>query len=142
MRTVDLTKIAAQAELLRVRRYSRRTAVRAAFGAVAGVFVIAALAAAHVVIVLALPFQPIEAILIVGGGDLVIALVLGLLAMRDQPDQVEIQAQEVKQAALTELRELMALTAVVAPVLRLVGGRKAYGLALAALTAHYLGGRR
>ena len=69
--------------------------MRGAIGAVAGVFAIAALAAAHVAIVLALPFQPIEAVLIVGGGDLVIASVLGLLAMRDQLDAVETQAQEV-----------------------------------------------
>jgi type IV secretory pathway VirB2 component (pilin) len=144
MRTVSLAKVAAQAELLRVRRRGRRTVHRAAYGAVAAVFAIAALAGAHVAIVLALTprFQLLGAVLIVGGGDLVIAVVLGLLAARDAPDAIERQAHEIRQTALGQLGETLALTTVIAPALRLMGGRKTYGLALAALTAHYLGGRR
>ncbi len=144
MRTVSLAKVAAQAEILRLRRQGRRTAHRAAYGVVAGVFAIAALSAGHVAIVLGLMarFQPLVAVLIVGAGDLVLAVVLALVAARDAPDAIEREAQEVRQKALGQLGETLALTTVVAPALRLVGGRKAYGLALAALTAHYLGGRR
>jgi hypothetical protein len=144
MRTASLAKIAAQAELLRVRRRGRRTMHRAAYGAVAGVFAIATLTAAHVAIVLALTrsFELLYAVLIVGGGDLVIAVVLGLVAARDAPDAIEREAHEVRQKALGQLGETLALTTVVAPAARLLGGRKAYGLALAVLTAHYLGGRR
>jgi hypothetical protein len=144
MRTVSLARVAAQAELLRVRRRGRRTVHRAAYGAVAGVFAIATLTAVHAAIVLALTrhFELLYAVLIVGGGDLVIAVVLGLVAARNVPDAIEREAYEVRQKALGQLGETVALTTVVAPMLRLIGGRKAYGLALAALTAHYLGGRR
>ena len=128
MRTVSLAKVAAQAELLRVRRRGRRTMHRAAYGAAAGVFAIATLAAAHVAIVLALTprFQPLYAVLIVGGGDIVIAIVLGLLAARDAPDSIEREAHELRQKALGQLGETLALTTVVTPALRLIGARKTY----------------
>ncbi len=144
MRTVNLAKVAAQAEMLRLRRQGRRTVVRAGYGVVAGVFIVAFLAAAHVAIVLALipQMQPLHAVLIVGAGDLVIGIVLGLLASRDRPDRIEREAMEVKLMALAQLREAMAMTALVGPALRLIGTRKVYGLALAALTARYLGGQR
>jgi hypothetical protein len=144
MRTASLARIAAQAEVLRLRRQGRRAAFRASYGVVAGVFVVGALAAAHVAIVLALlaNFQPIVAVLIVGAGDVVVAVVFGLLAARDRPDAIEREARQVKETALAELGETMALASLVGPVLRLIGTRKVYGLALAALSARYLGGRR
>ena len=45
-------------------------------------------------------------------------------------------------AAQHQMMEAAAMTAVVAPVLRSLGMRKVYGVALAALTARYLTGRR
>ncbi|CAH2604252.1 conserved protein of unknown function [Rhodovastum atsumiense] len=144
MRTVSLARVAAQAEILRLRRQGRRTAIRAALGAVAGIFLIAALAALHVAAVLALVprFEPITAVLIVAGGDVVIMVVLGLLALRDRPDRIEREAEEVKHTALVQLQETVAMAALVGPALRMVGGRKLYGITLAALTARYLGARR
>jgi hypothetical protein len=47
----------------------------------------------------------------------------------------------VRQTAQTQMLEAAALTTLVGPLLRLVGTRKVYGLALAALTARYLGGK-
>jgi len=144
MRTLSLAKVAAQAEMLRLRRQGRRTAFRAAYGLVATIFIIAALAALHVALALwlATQFTPITAVLIVAGGDVVIAVVLGLMAARDTPDRIEREAQEVKEKALAQLGQAMAMTALVGPALRAVGTRKVYGLTLAALTARYLGGRR
>jgi hypothetical protein len=144
MRTVDLAKIAAKAEILRLQRQGRRTGFRIGFAVVAGTFMTAALAAAHVAIVLALMpyYEPIYAVLIVGGGDLVIAVVVGLMAMRNVPDAIEREALEVEHKALSQLGESLAVAALVGPALRLLGTRKAYGITLAALTARYLGGRR
>lgn len=144
MRTVSLAKIAAQAEVLRLRGQGRRTAIRVALILVASTFMTAALAAGHVAIVLALEnqFQLINAVLIVGAGDIVIATVLGIAASIDRPGRLEREALEVKQKALLHLGEVIAVGALVGPALRLVGTRKVYGIALAALTARYLGGSR
>jgi hypothetical protein len=144
MRTVDLAKIAAKAEILRLQRQGRRTGMRAAFGIVAGVFMTAALAGAHVAIVLSLIpyYEPMIAVLIVAAGDTVIAVVVGLLALRNVPDAIEREAAEVEHKALEQLGEAVAIMALVGPALRLLGTRKAYGITLAALTARYLGGRR
>lgn len=144
MRTVSLARIAAQAEVLRLQRQGRRTAFRAALVLVAATFMTAALAAAHVAIVLALAphFELLTAVLIVGAGDLVIAAVLGGIASIDRPDRIEREALEVKQKALLHLGETIAVAALVGPALRLIGTRKVYGIALAVLTARYLGGSR
>jgi threonine/homoserine/homoserine lactone efflux protein len=144
MRTVDLAKIAAKAEILRLQRQGRRTGFRIGYAVVAGTFMTAALAAVHVAIVLELMehYPPITAVLIVAGGDFVIAIVVGLMASRDVPDAIEREALEVEHKALGQLGESMAMAALVGPALRLLGTRKAYGITLAALTARYLGGRR
>ena len=49
MRTVELGRTAAQAELLRMKRFIRRQAMRGVWGAVAAVFAIAVLVMVHVV---------------------------------------------------------------------------------------------
>ncbi|MBN8893134.1 MAG: hypothetical protein J0H91_22870, partial [Rhodospirillales bacterium] len=92
MRTLRLAQMAAQAEGLRLRRLARRVAVRAAFAAAAGVFLLAALAAVHVAVVLALACRmpPQYAVLWVAGGDVRLALILFLLARRARrPDRLE-----------------------------------------------------
>jgi hypothetical protein len=144
MRSLRLARIAAQAELLRLRRLGRRQAMRAVMGAIALFFLVACLAALHFAIYFALQqvLAPVYAVLIVAGIDLVIAAFFGVLAMRDVPDRVEREALMVRQSAQQQLAEAAAMTAVVGPVLRAIGIRKVYGLALAALTARYLTGRR
>jgi predicted histidine transporter YuiF (NhaC family) len=143
-RSVQLAKVAAQAELLRLRRHARRTAVRAGFGVVATVFLIGALAAAHVAggIELSQYVAPVWAVLILAGVDLLIGIVLAILASRNTPDRIEREAQQVSETARSQLMEAATMATLVGPALRLLGGRKTYGLALAALTARYLGGRR
>ena len=54
MRTVDLGRTAAQAELVRLKRMVHRQAMRAVWGAVAAVFLVALLVMIHVVIYLAI----------------------------------------------------------------------------------------
>jgi predicted histidine transporter YuiF (NhaC family) len=143
-RSVQLAKVAGQAELLRLRRRGRRIAVRAGFGVVATVFLLGALAAAHVAgaIELSQYVAPVWAVLIIAAIDLVIAIVLGILASRSAPDRIEREAQQVSEEARSQLMELATFTSLIGPALRMLGGRKTYGLALAALTARYLGSRR
>jgi hypothetical protein len=146
MRSLRLARIAAQAELLRLRRFTRRQVVRVILGAIALVFLLACLAALHVAGYFGLrraDILPVYAALIVAGVDFLIAAVLGLLAARDTPDRVEREALQVRRSAQEQLIEAATMTAVIGPILRSLGTRKVYGLALAALTARYLsGGRR
>ncbi|OJY67859.1 MAG: hypothetical protein BGP12_20480 [Rhodospirillales bacterium 70-18] len=102
--------MAAQAEGLRLRRLARRVAVRAAFAAAAGVFLLAALAAVHVAVVLALACRmpPQYAVLWVAGGDVLLALILFLLARRaSRPDRLERDASALRDQALAPLRARM-----------------------------------
>ena len=82
MRAVRLAKVAAQAEGLRLRRLVRRLAKRAAFGAVAAAFGLAALVLLHVLVFLALVdfagMLGFWAALIVLGLDVVFAGLFGL----------------------------------------------------------------
>lgn len=145
MRSLRLARVAAQAELLRLRRLARRQAVRAVCGAIALVFLLACLTALHVAGYLALlraGIAPLWAVLIVAGFDLAVGLVLLGLAARDVPDRIEREALQVRQAAQQQLAEAAAMTALVGPLLRSLGAKKIYGLTLAALTARYLGGLR
>lgn len=144
MRTFRLAQVAATAEALRLRRLARRMAVRAVMGVVAAVFGVAFLVALHVAggMALAREVGPVYAVLIVGGVDLVIAIIFGVLASSSAPDKVEREAYQVRETARAQLMETVALTSLIGPLARLVGGKKLYGLVLAALTARYLGGRR
>ena len=84
---------------------------------------------------------PLQAVLIVAAVDLIIAIIFGLLAMRNSPSSLELEALRVRETAQQQMMEAAALTTLIGPMLRLVGTRKVYGLALAALTARYLGGK-
>ncbi len=145
MRSLKLAQIAAQAELLRLKCFGERQVGRAVMGAIALVFLLAFLASLHVAGYFALrraAILPVWAALIVAGVDLLIALVVGLIARSSRPGRVEREALEVRRVAQQHLVEAAAMTAVVGPVLRSLGMRKIYGLALAAMTVRYLSGRR
>lgn len=144
MRTLNLAKVGVQAEGLRLRQLLRRTVTRLVFAMVAAVFLIAVLIAAHVAIGMALvPWvTPVQAVLIVGAGDLIIAIILGVVAGVSKPGRIEREAYEVRETARVQLVEAMTLTTLLGPLARLIGGRKLYGMTLAALTARYLGARR
>ena len=145
MRSVGLARIAAKAELLRLRRMARRQAVRAVLGAIALTFLLACLACVHVAGYFALrraDIAPVWCALIIAGVDLLIGLLSLIAAARDTPDALEREALQVRETAQAHLIEAAAVGALVGPVLRALGVRKLYGLALAALTARYLSGAR
>jgi hypothetical protein len=144
MRALRLARIVAEAEALRWRHLLRRQRTRVVLGAIAALFLLAALAALHAAAVLALMriVAPIYAVLSLAGADFVIAAALGAVAARDAPGPIEREAIQVREIARAEIVNAAAATASLAPLVRSLGARKAYGLALAALTARYLTARR
>lgn len=123
MRLVRLGKIAAQAEVLRLRRMARRQAMRGVYGAVAAVFALSLLAWLHIAGAFALAPRvgSIWAALIVAAVDLVIAGILGAIAASSSPDRIEREALVVREEARSQLAEAAVMTALVGPVLRRVG---------------------
>jgi ribose/xylose/arabinose/galactoside ABC-type transport system permease subunit len=115
MRAVDLVKIAAEAEILRIRHMLKRQGMRAALGFVAIVFALGVLVLANVAgwQVLRLYVPPIYATLIMLGINLLIAVIFGLLAARSSPSRAEREALEIRGRALREARTSLALGALI-----------------------------
>ena len=110
---------------------ARRVAKRAAFGAVAAVFGLAALVLVHVLVFLALldfaGMLAFWAALIVLGIDVVFAGMFGLLARGHAPDRVEVEAQQLRDHSLREMRNAGALSMALGPAGRMAG-RGVFGL--------------
>ncbi len=115
MRTTNLIKVAAQAEMLRYQHMLKRQGIRAAFGFAALVFIVGVLVLANVIgwQVARMYVVPIYASLIMLGVNLVIAAIFGLLAARSSPSRHETDAVEIRQRALREARGSVALSAVI-----------------------------
>jgi hypothetical protein len=115
MRAVNLAKVAAEAEIVRIRHMLKRQGMRAALGLVAVLFVLGVLVLAHFAgwQVLRLYVPPIYATLILLGVDLVVAAIFGILAARSSPSGTEHEALSVRQRALREARSSLALGALI-----------------------------
>ena len=135
MRLIQLGKVAAQAEALRLRRFARRQAMRGVFGVVAAVFGLGLLAWLHIAGALALvpSVGQIWAALIVAGVDLVLAGIFAAVAASSTPDRIEREALMVREEARAQMAEAAVMTALVGPVLRRVG---------LGMVTRMLGGRR
>ncbi len=129
MRAVELAKVAAAAEALRLRRIARRQAMRAAYGAVALVFAVAVLIVLHVVAWNALQptLSPTLASVVVLVVDALLMAVFGVMAMRSAPDPIEAEAKQIREQALIEMRQsitVMSMAASVAGVALRTGARQ------------------
>ena len=115
MRSINLLRIAFEAELLRLRAMVARQGRRAAFGIVAFIFVIGVVILAEAAgwQALRLYVASIAATLILLGVNLVIAGIFGLLAMRSSPGHAEQEALRVRQQALGAARGFFAFTTIV-----------------------------
>jgi hypothetical protein len=115
MRSINLLKVAAEAEILRYRCMIARQGRRAAFGAVALVFVLAVLVLGEVAawLALCLRFAAIPTTLILLGINLIIAVTFGLLAVRSSPSRAEREALQVRQQSLDAARGALSLAALV-----------------------------
>ena len=122
MRSVNLLKVAFDAELLRLRAMMARQGWRAAFAVIALIFALVVLALAEATGWLALRhrFESIPATLILLGVNLVIAAVFGVLAARSSPGHTEQEALQVRRQALDAARGALAFTAAVPAVTRLL----------------------
>ena len=129
MRSFNLLRVAAEAELLRLRAMLVRQGRRAAFGAVAVIFVLAALTLGEVAGLQVLRFYvaPISATLILLGINLAIAAVFGGLAARSAPGHVEREALRVRRQAVDAARGALTLTAALPVATTLLGLRRRRG---------------
>ncbi len=124
MRTVRLARVAAQAEILLVRRIISGVVRRAILGVVAAVFALGVLILLHVIIVMALEqfahLMPIASVAIVLAVDLIIAVIFGLMANGTIADPVAEEARRVRDQSLEQARQSLTFAAMVAPATRMV----------------------
>lgn len=123
MRSINLLKLAFEAEILRLRALLARQGRRAALGAIAVIFTLAVLALAEIAgwQGLRLRFGPIPTTLILLGINLVIAAICGFLAARSSPGHAEQEALRVRQQALDAARGSLLFTAAVPTATTLLG---------------------
>ena len=126
MRSVNLLKVAFDAELLRLRAMMARQGRRAAFAVIALIFALVVLALAEAAGWLALRHrvESIPATLILLGVNLVIAAIFGGLAARSSPGHTEQEALRVRREALEGARGTLAIAVAVPAVTRLLGSRR------------------
>ena len=126
MRSVNLLKLAAEAEGLRLRELMKRQALRGAYGAIAALFALAVLTLAEVAAWqgLRLKVAAIAATLILLGIDLILAAIFGYLAARSSPGSTEREALHVRRQALDAARGSLALTALVPITTNLLTARR------------------
>ena len=128
MRPFRLARIAAEAELVRLRGMATRMATRLVFAIIALVFLLGVLVFAHIA-----AWFGIRAWLgvtapatagVLAGVDLLIALILGFLASRSSPSRVEIEAKQVRARAIEGITGVLSVTQMVLPVVRLASGMR------------------
>ncbi len=123
MHALDLVKVAAAAEKLRLGRLARRQVIGAGLAVGALLFALAAFAMLNFVayVALTLVVGPWLAALIVFAIDLVVAGALVTMAIRSTPGPIEIEALAIRRQALAEIEPALNAVSLV---------REAGGLAL------------
>jgi len=131
MRPDKLARIAAEAEMVRLRGMATRIGMRAMFAVVALLFVIGILVLGHVAIWYLIRIDLDQSFLIataiLGGGDLLIAILLGWLASRSSPSRVEKEALKVRRDAVAALGSAFSITQMALPLLRYAPLRRRRG---------------
>jgi hypothetical protein len=146
VRTTRLARLAAQAEILLIRREIKTVIRRVIYGVVAAVFAIAVLVLLHVLGYMALVqfagLSPVASTAIVLGVDLVLAGLFAMMANGAMKDPVAEEARLLRDQSLSQIKETLTMGALLRPAGRMLGRKHIYGMVLAALTARFLGGRR
>ena len=126
MRSVNLLRLALEAETLRLRYLLQRQGRRAAVGLLAAIFGVSVLVLANAVgwQVLSIYVPPIYATLILLGVNFVIAMVLSLLASRSSPSHAEREALRIRREALEGAQSSLALTAALPVISGLIGASR------------------
>jgi hypothetical protein len=122
MRPDKLARVAVEAEMVRLRRMATRTGTRAILAVTALLFVLGALVLGHVaawyLVRIDLNQSFLLATAILGGGDLLIAILFGALASRSSPSRVEKQALKVRRDAVAALGGAFSITQMALPLLQ------------------------
>ncbi len=128
MRPVRLARIAAEAEGVRLRGMMTRVVTRVIYAVVALFFILGVITFAHIAawyeIRFALNQNYLATAGILGGADLLVAIILLFLASRSSPSRVETEAREVRRKALEGLSSALSLTQLALPLLRIVSGAR------------------
>jgi hypothetical protein len=123
MRPIRLARIAAEAEVVRLRGFVSRIVTRIIFGVLALVFVMGALVFAHIAGWYGLRIGLSQGFLAttgeLGGADLLAAAVLGFLAYRSTPGRVEVEALDVRRKAIQAIGSAFSLAQLAMPALRI-----------------------
>lgn len=126
MRTVRLARTAAEAEVLRLRLMAQRMVTRVIMAVIAAIFLVGVLAFVHVALWYVLRLNggltQIWTAVALGGGDLVIAVLLLLLAARSTPSHAEQEALELRKRAWEGTMRTLALSAMLMPAVRMGTG--------------------
>lgn len=130
MRVFQLAQVAARAEGVRVRALIRRVLGSAMMGLVALLFLLTAVAFGHLAMWHALRegvgWSNALSAAVIGGCDLILAVLLGLAAARSTPSRTETEALAVRQRATEGIAASVSLTAALLAALR-AGRRAAQG---------------
>lgn len=128
MRPLRLARIAIEAEGVRLRGMATRIVTRIIFAVLALFFVLGAVIFGHVAawyeIRTALDLSYLATTGILGGADLLLAIILAFLATRSTPSRVEVEALDVRRKAIEGIGSAMSLTRLVIPILRIVSGMR------------------
>ncbi len=123
MRPIRLARLAAEAEGVRLRGMASRIATRAMFAVVALVFLVGAITFAHIAAFFELRTTLNQTFLAatgeVGGADLLVAIILGVLASRSAPSRVEREALDVRRKAVQAIGSTFSVAQLALPVLRI-----------------------
>jgi hypothetical protein len=146
VRTTRLARLAAQAEILLIRREIKTIIRRAIYGAIAAVFTIAVIVLLHVLGYIALAqnagLSPLASAAIVLGVDLVFAGMFAVLANGAMKDPVAEEARLLRDQSLAQIKDTLTLASVFRPAGRLVGRKGIYSMLAAGIAARIMGGRR
>ncbi len=123
MRAVQLARVAAQAETLRLRAMTHRLLGSALTGVVALLFLAAGLVFAHLAAWFGLRgglgWSEAWSAAALMAGDLVVAAGLGVVAVRSQPGRAEIEAVAIRQAATDGITHSLTLPSLALTLARL-----------------------
>jgi hypothetical protein len=128
VRSVRLVRVAAEAEGVRLRGFASRIVTRAILGLIALLFGLGAVVFAHLAawhwLRTGLDQTFPAAAGILGGGDLLVAVILGVMATRTTPSRVEVEALDVRRKAVQAIGDTLSLGRLVIPILRIVAGMR------------------
>jgi hypothetical protein len=123
MRAYRLAHVAVEAETIRWKSMATRTVMRVAYALIALLFVIGVLVFAHIAawfwLRTTLDQNFYAAACILGGADLIVALVFAFLASRSAPGRQEREALEVRRRAVQSIATALSVSQLAIPVLRM-----------------------